>query len=532
MVRETLTFLLLLTVTIFLGVFTTMPRLRGTMDSNLTYVAAVRFVNKESRDPSENSQLLRKALEPKARSSLLSANPIDTSAHLRLLGLSLTGRFDEVITLLEGNLSDRRFPTAVSDAIAFAYLSKAMADAETDGKDSIEWLLHVRELRPGDLCANYGLWRQAKQNGDPSSALGYVSDLQKFSIAALNAADDRVLECTTSVVPYLLANDLWNSALTERVVAYLVWKHADQESVRDLLLSLRAQEPDNLQWILKMGELYQRRSAFAESVDAFEQALHRGSSNPHIYLSLGQLMLAQAGMETEPTESVTRQAWKWLKRYLELAPEDLDGIRLALEISSSLGLPEASELGSRLQDRLDHAVSATSDPQGVGPNLVMNPEFAIWEGNALKNWSHGTYAGMDGTSGLYAIAADAVLTGESGIRLLAIRGGRLDDGTTTYAELTGDPFTTQNLQYLVTVEYAASDFQDGSGMLMISDFKHFQPFVLIQEALPDTGDQWRRLTFVADGPRSMTAVRPLVRNLGDGDLRIRLLEVRPLQEID
>jgi len=163
----------------------------------------------------------------------------------------------------------------------------------------------------------------------------------------------------------------------------------------------------------------------------------------------------------------------------------------------------------------------------LGPNLAENGGFEKWENIGPADWRLGTYLGQSGGEGLYVAGQDTLVAGEEVARITTLWGGAMPDGTMTYAEYIGDPLLVTNAKHLVSLYYA-SRRSEGTGLVFLGEYTRPDGLVLVHAGLPDSDGQWSVIRVLVDGPPAPTAVMPLVRNWGVGQLWIDKLEIRPV----
>ena len=138
---------------------------------------------------------------------------------------------------------------AISDTLALAYLEQGSRGA----------LERAIVLRPGDLYANYYLWKQAQEAGDIEATAIYSETLVYFPLEAIDPTDERLLGYAANVIPNLLEDELWDREKTLNVVSYLVWQHHEAPGVERLLEQLVERYPTEPEWTFYLAELYHRR---------------------------------------------------------------------------------------------------------------------------------------------------------------------------------------------------------------------------------------------------------------------------------
>jgi tetratricopeptide (TPR) repeat protein len=222
--------------------------------------------------------------------------------HDALTAFSYGGRPEEVTALYELAPPPQRTQT-ITDAVVLAYLEGSREAGEQGGRGALE---RVQELRPGDLYANYFLWKQAHETGDAEAAAVYSHMLTCFPLEAVHPADERLLDYAAEIIPALLEDGLWDHDKTLNVVSFLVWQHHGAPGVERLLQRLIERYPAEPDWLFYLAQLYHRRgdgstvseATFAEALNraeaAYRQVLAVDPEYAQAYLRLGMLYEAWA----------------------------------------------------------------------------------------------------------------------------------------------------------------------------------------------------------------------------------------------
>jgi len=210
-----------------------------------------------------------------------------------LTALSRAGESEDELALYEA-APPPKSTQAVSDTVALAYLEQVTrGQGEGETRRGGEWE-QVLELRPGDLYANFHLWKQAQEAGDVQAAAAYSETLTYFPLEAVDPTDERLLGYAAQVIPKLLEEGVWDREKTLNVVSYLVWQHNTAAGVVQLLEGLTARYPAQPDWPFYLAELYHRRGALDQAETAYKQALQIDSEYAQAYLRLGMIYEAWA----------------------------------------------------------------------------------------------------------------------------------------------------------------------------------------------------------------------------------------------
>ena len=234
------------------------------------------------------------ALEPLVGS--VDRNPM--VYHDVLTAVSYGGRSEEVISLYDSTPPPRCTQT-ISDVVALAYLDLVTGGQGSDGtedqREVKQWLELANALRPGDLYANYHLWRQAQTDGDLGSAAVYSRTLVYFPLHAVHPTDLRLLDYATDVMPALVADGMWGREKTLNVVSYLVWQHSEATGVERLLERLTEHYPGEPDWTFYLAELHHRRDDLGRAETVYRQVLAQDPNYAQAYLRIGMIYEERAG---------------------------------------------------------------------------------------------------------------------------------------------------------------------------------------------------------------------------------------------
>ena len=265
--------------------------------------------------------------------------------YLDLLTAFYEGEDYEIIVELDKKVSPPPFPNnpylerdlhslaaRVREMLVVAYLSVG----------GLESMQRVVQLRPGDLNANYQLW---KSTSHTKSTVGTpVSSLD--STYSLSYASDRLLAFDLRIIPEIVAEGIWSTEDAVRVVSFLVWHGSNREAVRQMMVRLTEMFPGEPCWYYYLGEFHRLKGNVAEADYFYRQVLATDSKYVAAYLRLGQLAQTKCTDISSGNECqiVLRESVEWYKLYVELAPDDLFGqMKLAEAMTALEPLAERSE---------------------------------------------------------------------------------------------------------------------------------------------------------------------------------------------
>jgi len=441
-----------------------------------------------------------------------------------LIALGRAGQYERVTELYESAPPPQPMQT-ISDTVALAYLERGDRDA----------LERAIALRPADLYANYFLWTWTREAEDVEATATYSDTLVYFPLEAIDPTDERLLDYAAKVIPDLLEEGLWDRDKTLNVVSFLVWQHNGASGVERLLGQLIARYPTEPDWPFYLAELYHRRGDLRQAETAYRQVLAVDPTYAQAYLRLG--LVAEAGREGESLSEAAR----WYAQYHSLAPDDLLGLKRLVEVCTTLGEAGVEGQSCRQAAELREELNACTDDRCIvaemlgvpvedvelGPNLVEDGGFEEWEGTNPVGWRFGTYLGRSGNEGLYVAGKDTLVPGEEMARIIVLWGEATSDGATTYAEYVGDTLVVTNTKYFVSLHYAFRPLE-GTGLVFLGEYTRLDGSVFVYASLPNSYGKWTILRLLFDGPPAPTAVMPLVRNWGGGQLWVRAIEIRPV----
>jgi tetratricopeptide (TPR) repeat protein len=471
-----------------------------------------------------------------------------------LMALSYGRRPEGVIALYDSALP-LQHTQAISDVVALAYLdllTGIQGDGGARGAGQVgRWLERVCALRPGDLYANYYLWRQARERGDVTGATRHRETLTHFPLEAIHPADERVLDYAVEVIPTLLESGLWDWERTLNVVSFLVWQHSESSGVERLLERLGECYPTEPEWPFYLAELYHRRGNLDQAEAAYHQTLVVDPEYVQAYLRLGMVTEAQSRISDLASQDPSPRsherlaaAAEWYAQYHTMVPDGLLGLERLAEVCTVLeevgardaGCQEATfqeARGSRTDERRIVAEWLGVAVEGValGPSLVGNGRFEEGQAGQLERWYFQTYLGP-GKEGLYFAGPDALAGEGDTARIVGLRGGLMDDGTATYGELVGEELSlSPGGWYVISARYRTQNLS-GNGLLFLGEWFEPDGVQLTHTYLEDSSGEWRKVSVLVRGQDWKMAVVPLIRNWALGSVWFDDVQVRPIWSLE
>lgn len=433
---------------------------------------------------------------------------------------SRSGRYDSVAALFASPPVEP--PKLVGDTVALAYLN--LATESTSEEESLHSLRQSVVVRPYDLYANYRLWIHANHQGDTDAEELFGERLKYYPIGAIAPELDALVDYTTSIIPSLYDNGLWDYERTVNAVSFWVWRYYNLPSVESLLEQLIVSYPSSTDWPFLLAELYHRRGDFAQAETIYKRLLTLSDGNIPTHFRLGMIAESQGRMA---------EAIDWYRQYLMLAPDDSSGLARLIGLCEVMECEDKTQLSERFETLYDAQKVVTYlsglPAAQLGENLLENGNFGSWFGDQADSWQVGLYSGADHDSALYFAGKDTLFSAEGMARIITLWAGRsAEDAMTTYAEYIGDEFSAGADRYLVSVTYyLRTSPQKGAGILYLAG-DPVDETGIARIRLPGTDGQIQTQHFLVDAFRGATWMKPTVRIWGEGELGIAKLEIQPL----
>jgi tetratricopeptide (TPR) repeat protein len=393
-------------------------------------------------------------------------------------------KYQQATAIIEELPNELRQISEVRDAATLAYLK--IAEVSENSESQLEKAL---KLRPNDLYVNYHLWQYAQSQKIWDVADLHEDRLRYFTLESVDSHNEELLDKSLTVIPELLNAGVWNQTELEGVVAFLVWQHFEKKTIVDLLQRLVDIQPHNASWPFYLGELYERRG------DVAYAKLHY-----------------QAALALNPDDAITSERLAVLNK-----------VTLAASAEPHLSFSSVT-VDQNILAYVAGKISIPVERVTLGENLVVNGHFA-GEKNSIPGWELHTYLGRNWNQGLYVAGLDK-LNLNVRVRIIALRGGLLEDGTTTYAEYWGELVPVSSAPLVLILEYASEYPAGSTGLIFLGENNVPGGVTLINESLPHTDGQWKRVVYISDNPHGLRSATPLLRSWGSGQLWFRSLEIR------
>jgi tetratricopeptide (TPR) repeat protein len=408
----------------------------------------------------------------------------------------------------------------ISDTMALAY-------ATTSTEYNLE---EARRFRTNDLSINYGLMMQASE--DTTTRDLYAETVHKVTQSALDSTQPLLLMSTARLVPTLYKDGLWDFTTTRNVAKYLVWQYYFNKEVELMLTNLIRQDPEHSDWRLLLGELAERAQRYADAGDIYRQILATDTNNWNALTGLARSLLAEGPQKWQKSE-LLHLAGLLNSHYADM-PDDVVTLDLLVSLYRQLESPAALQAQAELETLLDtkSVLSNLANPEEssmrLGPNLVQNADFGARVDNELAGFDFWSFDGPTGLVGAYAAGVD--LLGSKAARLLNLRYREANEPTRPYAEYVSQDMTVLQGAYLVTVKYCTTGFETGSGLVYFGQNSRPDGLVLLHSEVPSDKDGCHLYRVIVDSSSEADSVRLVLRNWGDGDLRILEVGVQQVLE--
>ena len=162
----------------------------------------------------------------------------------------------------------------ITNAVAVAYLHSAQSRLSAGDDEQAQKLLQEAiAANPGDVYANYYLWRSAIAAGETEKAASYHQQLVRFPAVAAIVGDERLLNSACEIVPRLLSEGIWSLEQTQNVLSYWIWKHPESSCIARILEKLSRERPQEAIWLFYLGEMHQRLGQIEPAQEYYRQAV-------------------------------------------------------------------------------------------------------------------------------------------------------------------------------------------------------------------------------------------------------------------
>jgi tetratricopeptide (TPR) repeat protein len=437
----------------------------------------------------------RAALFVGSAAEATSALPLDNPA----LALNPPRYLDTITAYSQAGLDDqvlalyRQVPPisarqVITDAVVVAYLHSAQSRLSTGADEQAqEYLQEAISLSPGDVYANYYLWRGAVLAGETEKAASYRQQLARFPAVAAVAGDERLLNSACEITPQLLSEGIWSPEQTQNVLSYWIWKHPESPCIALVLEKLSRERPQEAIWLSYLGEMHQRLGQIEPAREYYQQAMALDDQN--------EAFLAQ-------------------QRLSEVQPKQTTGFSQSVEqdiaiAATLLGMPET-------QVRL-------------GPTLIQDqtPE------QISEHWVCETFGGTRDWP--FVAGIDRVEAGGS-LRLANLWWPEIDLNPqyTPYSECRSPAMRVAGDWLMASFWYRVDggrDLAGASALIADAASPDWRPY-FVEVSLPDTGGKWIHL--IAVGRVSTLSKSPflLFRNARVANLWFRDVVVQVIEPLE
>lgn len=430
----------------------------------------------------------------------------------------------------------------ISDTVALAYLQQAKVWLESENYPEAQSSLNrAINLRPSDLYANYYLWRQMPHVDDALEPI-YREALVQFSASAIQPHEPELVDYAAQVIPSLMQDKLWSQGLTARVVSFLVLEYSQLDSVKILVETLAALEPQQAEWPFWLGELYQRRGQWSQSEANYRRAWVLDPQRDQIGLRLAMLC------ESTPIECDQTQRQARYERYHQQVPDDILGSIKLVQTYTEVGLPQVSQARADLDKQIDDRwlvsvqTGLPAETIRLEENMLPNGNMEQWRNDAPARWFVINHATGDTwwNRGVLVAGHDGLL-GYEGKESAAVTGlWRIDDARRSPAQLgfwfqdfvgkyIGWLTLSPGKAYWVGLSYQTEEYlKDDIAATLQLYTRAFSPLAY-PVSLPATGGAWHRTgVIVCASPDSVLEISPVVKSVSLGRVHFDSLVVREI----
>jgi tetratricopeptide (TPR) repeat protein len=320
----------------------------------------------------------------------------------------------------------------------------------------------------------------------------------------------------------------WSQETLLNVVSYRVWKDQGSRTeklLQTLLTDLPVAEKD-LRFYL--AEMYQRRGDWEKADQTYRQILEQAPDHAEVYLRLG--MVAEARCRQSKAEGTAYEdAIGWYKKYYELRPDDLLGLKKLVSMAELAGLSEASSLQARFQSQIApvsviaNSLGLSSDTIRLGQNLVINGDFESWEQIDPAGWyiPRKTVGEIPWNEALYEMASDRMISWQgNSLRISGIWSQQFPEkrsNWTGYRRFEEVPVKKTRL-YLISLLYRTEGSPDQAAVNIT--------FFDGNQKLPPTNGNWHQIVIITKS--TAESIRPFVRLFSSGNVWYDEIQVREL----
>jgi hypothetical protein len=376
----------------------------------------------------------------------------------------------------------------VAELVSIAHLNLAQHNLDTGSEAQARaHVQNVLQVREGDLYANYYNWllstSQKNDFGSPSR-----ERLIFFTKEGVDFGDERLLNYSLQVLPRLNQNGIWDTARSQNIIAYWVWKHYESSALSRFLEEQQQAESGNPIWAYYLAELYSRR-------EELEEAQRYCELGKQAELNFADTPYAAPCWPSEVSSLVYRGS------HPSPSDEDLVADILGVDITSI-----------RLSDNLIGEFVCATEQRSLEPRWT----FQIDGGE--KEWQFD--AGIDS------------FERRGSIRIVNLWWPETEDPANQqpYAYCHGPALTNSSRWLLMSAWYKTAGGTPNSGRLFLGNPRGTVADRFVQVLLPETEGRWARVIIVGKVPQGLTSLEPLLVNTGAAstwydDISIKTLRI-------
>jgi tetratricopeptide (TPR) repeat protein len=187
-------------------------------------------------------------------------------------------------------------------------------------------LEELLELHPQNLSATALSVQIYADIDDPIALQDARSRLAQYRLN--HWQDSRLLERDRQWLAEMLPQAVWEPERAHQIASFLIWYTPDADWVVNPVTEMATSQPDDLDWQLLLGELYQRRQETNQAITHYQALLLSNPQSANVPFQLGLTYLQAANAAVAEAERVAyqEQAAFYLQQYQEQVGEDWWGV--------------------------------------------------------------------------------------------------------------------------------------------------------------------------------------------------------------